>query len=276
MTTGHSHKTGRAFTLIELLISIGVIAILIALIAPQLAGARESARQVACSSNLRQLAIGWTMYADAHAGRVMPLAYFETGDTGGGDQIFWWGADGSTTGRIDHERGFMSPYLDDSLHESSVYECPAEPWGGYRAQTRSGEITSTYGYNGYYLSPIKTPGWHMSIGGQLWKRLSVIQDPSSLFIFADTLLPGRPPSNNALLDPPMLFSGSSWKVNRSPTTAFRHFETSTAGVTVTARADASVQSVASRQDWLLDSSRRIGAVGLTNAPHYVPDWKRWR
>ena len=72
----------RGFTLIELLVSIAIIAILIGLVAPQLAGAREAARQVACSSNLRQLAIAWTMYADDHAGRVMPLAYFEARDIG--------------------------------------------------------------------------------------------------------------------------------------------------------------------------------------------------
>ncbi|MFG0286108.1 MAG: type II secretion system protein [Phycisphaerales bacterium JB039] len=265
-----------AFTLIELLVVIAIIAILFGLIAPQLAGARSSARQVACSSNLRQLAIAWTMYADAHAGRVMPLAYFEQRDIGAGDRVFWWGADGSVTGRIDHNRGFIAPYLDDALHERSVYECPAEPWGNYRTQTRTGEITSTYGYNGYYLSPVKTPGWHLEIGSQLWKRMSVIEDPSSLFIFADTLLPGRPPSNNALLDPPMLFTGSRWKPNRSPTTAFRHFENQTSGVVITARADASVQAVRSRADWLIESSRRIGSVGTANDPHYVPDWERWK
>jgi hypothetical protein len=244
--------------------------------APQLAGAREAARQVACSSNLRQLAIAWTMYADANSGRVMPLAYFDQGDIGAGDRVYWWGADGSVTGRLDHERGFIAPYLDDALHERSIYECPAEPWGGYRAQTRTAQITSTYGYNGYYLSPIKTPGWHTQIGGQLWKRLGVIEDPSSLFIFADTLLPGKPPTNNALLDPPMLFDGRGWKRNGSPTTAFRHFENDTSGVTVTARADGSVQSDRSRQDWLLPSSRRIGSVGAGNDPHYVPDWRQWR
>lgn len=267
----------RAFTLIELLISIAVIAILIGLLAPQLAGARSSARQVVCSSNLRQLAIAWTMYADDYGGRVMPLAYFEAVDIGAGDRIYWWGSDGSMSGRIDHDRGFISPYLDDSLRERSIYECPAEPWGGYRAQGRTGDITSTYGYNGYYLSPLKTPGWRQQIGGQIWKRVDIIRDPSSLFLFADTLLPGRPPSNNALLDPPMLFTGTGWKMNPSPTTAFRHFETSTAGVAVTVRADASVQAVRSRGDWLLpDSSRRIGSVGATNDPHYVPDWRQWR
>jgi prepilin-type N-terminal cleavage/methylation domain-containing protein len=271
-----SRSSLRAFTLVELLISIAIIAILIGLIAPQLAGARSSARQVVCSSNLRQLATAWTMYADDYAGRVMPLAYFDTSDVGMGDRIYWWGADGSMSGRIDHDRGFISPYLDDSLRERSIYECPAEPWGRYRAQTRTGEITSTYGYNGYYLSPIKTPGWHLDIGRQLWKRVDIIEDPASLFLFADTLLPGRPPSNNALLDPPMLFTRTGWKKNQSPTTAFRHFETNSAGVTVTARADASVQPVRARQDWLIDSSRRIGSVGTANDPHYVPDWERWR
>ncbi|MBM3499359.1 MAG: DUF1559 domain-containing protein [Armatimonadetes bacterium] len=53
----------RGFTLIELLVVIAIIAILAAILFPVFARAREKARQSACLSNIKQIALGCLMYA---------------------------------------------------------------------------------------------------------------------------------------------------------------------------------------------------------------------
>jgi prepilin-type N-terminal cleavage/methylation domain-containing protein len=62
----------RAFTLVELLVVIGIIAVLVAALLPALNRARENARRVACASNMRQLTVALRMYANDNRQRFPP------------------------------------------------------------------------------------------------------------------------------------------------------------------------------------------------------------
>src|SRR4051794_38918671 len=59
-----------AFSLVELLVVLGLIAVLIALLMPVLGAARSQARAVACASNVRQIYHSLLLYANDHHGHL--------------------------------------------------------------------------------------------------------------------------------------------------------------------------------------------------------------
>jgi len=71
------HSKIAAFTLVELLVVIGIIAVLIAILLPSLNKARDAANRTACLSNVRQLSVFAIMYANENRGRF-PLENVST------------------------------------------------------------------------------------------------------------------------------------------------------------------------------------------------------
>jgi prepilin-type N-terminal cleavage/methylation domain-containing protein/prepilin-type processing-associated H-X9-DG protein len=68
-------KKTRGFTLVELLVVIGIIAVLISILLPSLNKAREAAKRALCLSNLHQIGLGFQIYANANHGQV-PLGCY--------------------------------------------------------------------------------------------------------------------------------------------------------------------------------------------------------
>jgi prepilin-type processing-associated H-X9-DG protein/prepilin-type N-terminal cleavage/methylation domain-containing protein len=62
----------RAFTMVEILVVIGIIAVLMGILLPVLSKARQQANTVRCATNLREMGNAFQMYASAHAGRIVP------------------------------------------------------------------------------------------------------------------------------------------------------------------------------------------------------------
>src|SRR3954466_12222197 len=92
MTT-REYQRAKGFTLVELLVVIGIIAVLIGILLPALSKARAQAHTVACASNLRQFYALTVMYGNMYRGYELPAEAW-----GGGSQYYWWGTE--TLGRV--------------------------------------------------------------------------------------------------------------------------------------------------------------------------------
>jgi len=118
----------RAFTLVELLVVIGIIALLVAILLPALTAAREMARRTACASNLRQLALAVHLYAADFQGRL-PFANSATLESDGRWTGAGWLYKHPNNSQPEHvETGALWPILQNR----AVYRCPSDdpPWTG--------------------------------------------------------------------------------------------------------------------------------------------------
>jgi prepilin-type N-terminal cleavage/methylation domain-containing protein/prepilin-type processing-associated H-X9-DG protein len=186
----------RGFTLIELLVVIAIIALLMAILMPALRRATEAGKRAACLSNLKQLMLAWSMYADANEDKIVngapawsqalegePAVAPTTGPARFNhiNELPWVGdcvdTDGYTTGEllpedqqmVAIETGALWPYLKDL----GLYKCPT----GYRGALLTYSIVDSM--NGW------GEGRTDASVARIYKVKTQIRTPSEKIVFVD-------------------------------------------------------------------------------------------
>ncbi|MFN0067701.1 MAG: prepilin-type N-terminal cleavage/methylation domain-containing protein [Limisphaerales bacterium] len=194
-----------AFTLVELLVVLTVIALLAVLLLPALAGAKARAQTAKCASNLRQLGLAGQLYWDEHDGAAFR---YRRGVTNGGD--LWWfgwlGRGPEGTREYDFRQGALAPHLGGRGVES----CPALRRDATWFKPKAVTATWAYGYNLLLSAPAAVPP----------VTIAAVRQPAGCVFLADAAQVNdfQPP---AAPDRPMLEEFYYVNTNE-PTAHFRH------------------------------------------------------
>lgn len=144
-----------AFTLLEILVVTGIISLLVSILVPALSAARQSGKATACGSNLRQLGVGWQIYADQNTGAIVPgrpgkfaNAQLNNYWVGNGYQFRprWYVRMGAECGFYAFSQPSTDQAMDNTLQVdgNKVFLCPT-------AADRTNNRNYAYGYNFQFL-----------------------------------------------------------------------------------------------------------------------------
>jgi prepilin-type N-terminal cleavage/methylation domain-containing protein/prepilin-type processing-associated H-X9-DG protein len=165
----------RAFTLLELLVVMAIIALLAALLLPTLSRAKQQAGAAVCANNLRQLGLAFVLYCETHN---------DTFPAPGSASIYgpqpedwiWW-----QRGR-DVNQSAIAPYI--SKFNPKLFCCPQDPGAGSPAQ----DYPYSYSLNSWNLEDEINPGMSSIVtpDRKLYAfKMAQVKNPSGKIMLVD-------------------------------------------------------------------------------------------
>jgi prepilin-type N-terminal cleavage/methylation domain-containing protein len=182
----------RAFTLMELLVVVAVVALLVAILLPSLARVREQAKTLSCKSNMYQIGRAVAVFAGEHDGRCVGYAHGMEGYTKN-YRVPNTGTDLAWDAILDAEifnRNVKDSFIDSNYligvntSSSKTLSCPnfTTPWAGGRAW-----VFNQYATEGGELYPPTYSGTPMFADAAFW-----IEGPLDRYNYGDRLSNYRP------------------------------------------------------------------------------------
>ncbi len=168
-----------AFTLIELMVVIAVVAILAALLIPAMGRAKGKAQGITCANNIKQLSVAWIMYADDHSGTLVNnhgIQETVKRRQNWVNNLLDWGNSPDNTNLFSLTSGELTLFLGN---DTSVFKCPSD-----KSIADNGPRIRSYSMN----SLVGNPGELTNRFNPQLRQFFLITDfptPSETYVFLD-------------------------------------------------------------------------------------------
>lgn len=171
------HPRAAAFTLVELLVVIGIIAVLIAILLPSLSAARRQSTLVACAAQMRDLVTATHAYAAENRGAVPEYRKYDRGNPGGPTIFGYTQTYNTDNGASDDNGSGIGRLVYMKMATEKQFRCPAQP----DDQLFGGRINYHYNPHPGLIQSMGSTNWDTASTTR-WKKLALMGRDRALIV----------------------------------------------------------------------------------------------